>query len=194
MQFPLQIRAKFFSYTPQILVEDAGGATVFFLRQRLLKLKEAVKVFQDSEMSRLCYEINADRVIDFSARYLFSSEGQEPFGSVKREGMPSFFRATYDIYDGEQVVMTIREESVSKRFLETMFGAIPFVGYLVVYLLNPTYLVKNANGQTIYKLIKKPSFLERRFTIERLHEVSDEKERTALLSMLMVCLLERKRG
>ena len=71
MDYPLDMRFKIFGFAPQIFVNDAKGASVFYVRQKLFKLKEAVKVFKDNSQSDLQYEIKADRIIDFSAKYHF---------------------------------------------------------------------------------------------------------------------------
>ena len=97
MKYPLNMRFKILGLAPQIYVTDAADENLFYVRQKLFKLKEAVKVYQDSSRSQVLYEINADRIIDFSAKYQFTDAQGQSLGAVGRKGMRSFFRASYDI-------------------------------------------------------------------------------------------------
>lgn len=195
MDYPLDMRFKIFGFAPQIFVNDAKGASVFYVRQKLFKLKEAVKVFKDNSQSDLQYEIKADRIIDFSAKYHFKdSEGRE-VGAVGRKGMKSLFRASYDIYDGDNKVMTLCEEAVWKRILERFLGGIPVVGFVVILLINPSYILKSTDGEALFRLNKLPAFFQGKFSIDKLKDsLTGDEETRALLAMLMLSLLERSRG
>ena len=69
MQFPLSLSFKILALAPQVYVRDASGVVQMYVRQKLMKLKEAVTVFADESQTTPLYTINADRVIDWSARY-----------------------------------------------------------------------------------------------------------------------------
>ena len=45
MQYPLELKFKVLALAPQISVTDAGGQQIFYVKQKLFKLKEAVTVF-----------------------------------------------------------------------------------------------------------------------------------------------------
>ena len=75
-----------------------------------------------------------------------------------------------------------------------MLGEIPFVGFLAIYLLNPTYLISMADGTPALRALKRPSIFERYFVIEKLAELDEDDELRALLSMIMMVLLEKSRG
>lgn len=195
MDFPLQMRFKILGIAPQIYVDDAHGSSVFYVKQKLFKLKEAVKVFADSSQSDLKYEIGADRILDFNAKYAITHADGTQVGTVGRHGMRSLFRATYDIYDGQDKVMTITEEAVWKRLIEASLGGIPILGFFIIMFINPTYLVQTLDGETLFKLTKEPAFFEGKFTISKVaDDVPRAHETRAVLSMLMMALLERSRG
>ncbi len=86
MQYPLNMRFKFFSLSQQITVCDATGQSILFVKQKMLRLKEKVEVFSDSSLSKKLFEINADRIIDFSANYRFTAADGTPWGAVRRHG------------------------------------------------------------------------------------------------------------
>ena len=100
MHYPLTLTFKTIALAPQISVADADGNLIFYVKQKLFKLKEAVNVFSDKEQTRLLFTIKADRVIDFSAQYHFRDAAETDLGSVKKRGMKSLWKAHYDIFDG----------------------------------------------------------------------------------------------
>src|SRR5262245_17006337 len=100
MNFPLQLSFKIVAIAPQFSVRDAGGNLLFYVRQKLFKLKEAITVFGDEAQTRPVFTIKADRVIDFSARYDIADTSGRYVGSVKRHGMRSLWRTHYEVYDG----------------------------------------------------------------------------------------------
>jgi len=194
MHYPLQLSFKIMALAPQISVTDAHGQLIFYVKQKLLKLKESVTVFADAEQTTPLYTIQADRVIDFSARYhLIDAQGNK-IGAVQRQGMRSLWKARYEVLDGEQVVMTIREKNPCVKVLDGLLGQIPIVSMLSGYFLHPAYQVFRAESTEVMLLEKRPAFLEARFTVRRYVELDPKEETQILLSLLMMSLLERRRG
>jgi len=194
MQYPLDLSFKIMALAPQISVTDASGGLVFYVKQKLFKLKEEITVFADAQQTQPLYKINADRVLDFSARYHFTDVNGTDLGSVKREGMRSLWRAHYDIFEGDALMMTIREENPWVKVLDGLFGQIPFIGMFSGYLFHPAFLVSRTDGTVVMRLKKQPAFLESKFTIEKQAELDEGRETRVLLSLLMMLLLERSRG
>ena len=198
MEFPVTLQFKILALAPQITVTDANGQVILYVKQQLLKLREAVKVYSSPDQTELLYEINADRIIDFSARYRFKDANGRELGSVKRKGRRSILRAHYDIYtepnDGEALVASIHEESVWSRVGDAFFGEIPIIGLFSGFFFNPTYLVTRPDGTNIVKIKKQKSFLESSFTIEEAVDISEAAEVRTVLAILMMTLLERARS
>ena len=194
MQFPVRLEFKKIALAPQITVIDASGKTIFYVKQKLLKLKESVTVFADTGQTTPLYQIDADRVIDFSARYRFTDQNGIEIGSVKRRGRRSLWKAHYDIYDGEEIVASIQEENAWSRVGDALFSEIPLVGILSGYVFNPTYLVTRPDGTLIVKIKKQPALLESSFLIDEAIDISESAETRTILAILMMTLLERVRG
>jgi hypothetical protein len=55
MQFPLKLTFKILAVAPQITVTDASGQILFYVKQKLFKLKEAITVYSDSSQTRELY-------------------------------------------------------------------------------------------------------------------------------------------
>ncbi len=194
MEYPLELSFKVMAMSPQIRVTDAGGKLLFYVKQKPFKLKEAVTVFADEPMTQPLFKINADRVLDFSARYHFSTTSGVHLGSVKREGIKSLWKSHYEIFEGDTHVMSIREEDPWVKVLDGLFMAIPIVGLFGGLVFNPAFLVSRPDGTVVMRLAKQPDLFESKFTISKQAALDEEQELRALLSMIMMTLLERTRG
>jgi uncharacterized protein YxjI len=194
MQYPLQLTFKFWAFSPQISIVDAQGNLVFYVKQKLFKLKEAITVFADVERTRPLYYMKADRIIDFSARYDFTNENGIPIGAVKRQGLKSLWRARYDVFDGESVNFTIQEKNPWVKIADALFQEIPVVGMLSGFVFNPAYLVLRDDASVVMRLEKIPSFFSRQFTIKAMDKLNEREEKQILLSLMMMLLLEKNRG
>lgn len=194
MNFPLDLSFKKIALSPQVKVSDASGQVVLYTKQKAFKLKEAVTVFADVEQTRPLYTINADRVLDFNARYNIADAAGRPLGSVARKGRKSLWRAQYEVMNGGGRPLTIREENGWVKVGDALLGEVPILGIFSGYLLNPSYLLTDAAGAPLMRLSKQPAFIEGRFRVEKLAEMSEADETRAVLSFLMMVLLERRRG
>jgi uncharacterized protein YxjI len=195
MQYPLRLSFKIMAIAQQITVRDAQEKVLFYVKQKAFKLKEAVTIFGDVEQTVQLYKINADRMIDFNARYTFTDvDTGEVVGSVRRRGARSLFKAHYEILDGEEIEFTITEANAWTKVLDALFREIPVVGMFSGYVLHPAYNVARANGDIVMRLEKKPAFLEGKFEINKLGEFDAHEETRLLLATIMTLLLERTRG
>jgi uncharacterized protein YxjI len=198
MQFPhdtLTLRFKLIALAPQISVEDSSGRVQLYVRQKLLKLKESVNVFQDESQKQIAYKIDADRVIDFRARYNIVDAAGRVVGAIKQRGLKSLWRVHFDVEDSfGRGSYSIEEENPWVRVLDSFFESIPILGALSGYLLHPTYLLKNASGTTVGKLKKQPAFFEGLYTLSFDPSLPEPERELLVLSTLMMILLERARG
>ena len=194
MNFPLELNFKKVALNPQVKVTDASGQVVLYTKQKAFKLKEAVTVFADVEQTRPLYTIKADRVLDFNAKFNIADAAGNRIGAVARKGRKSLWRAEYEVLDGGGLSMTIREENGWVKVGDALFNEIPIVGIFSGYVFNPSYLLTNASGVPLMRLAKQPAFMEGKFRIEKLAEMSERDETRAVLSFLMMVLLERRRG
>lgn len=191
MEYPLTLSFKILALAPQVCVKDAGGNEICFVQQKLFKLKEKISVFANSKKENLLCEIQADRVLDFSAAYNFIDQEQS-FGSVKRHGVRSLWRSHYEISDAHAPKYTVSEGNPWVKVLDGLLGGIPILGAFSGYLFQPRYEVKDSKGEICYILRKQPAFLEGRFTIEEIANRDDDI--LVLMALMMITVLERKRG
>lgn len=195
MKFPLHLSFKILALASQIYIRDSDGGLAGYVKQKLFKLREEIKVYKDENQTEVRYHINADRVIDFSANYVFSNSLGGRVGSLKRQGVRSLWKADYDINSPEgALVMKINEENGWVKVVDALVGSVPFVGFFSGYIFNPTYLVTRTDGTPVVRLVKDPAFLESRFTMNAVGSMTDSEEELVLLSCLTMVLLERARG
>lgn len=195
MNFPVDLTFKLLALASQIYVRDANGNLMGYVKQKLLKLKEDINVFADESQTTVIYNIKADRVIDFSARYTFRDGMGNVIGSIKRKGMRSIFKANYEITDAaDNHIMNINEENGWVKVIDALVGELPVIGMFTGYLFNPTYMLTRIDGTPLARLAKQPAFFEGKFQITPQTQLSSEEEVRVLLSYLTMTLLERARG
>lgn len=195
-EFPLEFTFKIGTIANDFVAKDASGKTIAYVRQKMFKLKEAVSVFDDESKSKVLYKINADRWLDYNASYNFSAgDSEDNVGRVGRRGRKSLWNAHYEIFDKEgDQEYSIREENPWAKVWDAVLGEIPVVSMFTGYFANPRYIVKNLDDEVILRLKKQPSFFGRRFHLEKVGDISKEEAERALLSLMMMSLLERRRG
>jgi hypothetical protein len=194
MRYPLSLSFKTFALSPQISVRDADGQLRLYVKQKAFKLKESVTVFGDEQQTRPLFTLSADRIWDFRARYHFHDTAGNYLASVRRQGARSIWRARYDIEYNGQPVMAIQEENPWIKVADALFCELPVVGILSGYVFNPTYSVTRPDGTVVMRLKKQPAFLEGKFLIDEVVDLPEHDEVRVVLSLLMMLLLERRRG
>ncbi|MGH7460815.1 MAG: hypothetical protein ACREMA_07275 [Longimicrobiales bacterium] len=195
MSYPLALRFKKIAIARQLAVEDSSGQLMLYVKQKAFKLREAVTVFGDREQTRPLYQVNADRVIDFSATYDISDAGGASLGSIRQKGMQSLWRTRYDILRGGAVVFSVQEENPWAKMADGMLGEVPLLGLLTGYLFHPRYLITTADGRDVIRVVKQPAFFESLFQVSRLDTpLKAEDERLLLIGAVVTILLERRRG
>jgi uncharacterized protein YxjI len=196
LQYPLTLNFKIAALAPQISVTDGTGREILYVRQKLLKLRDKIKVFSDSSQSQELYEVNADRILDWSARFVFTDPQGRTVGAVQRQGTRSIWRATYDVQDASgRDLFSIQEEQPWLKVIDYFVEEIPFVGMLSGYLFSPTYGVQRlATGQIALRITKHRTLLSRTFTVDNLEgHLPETEEVTTILAIMIMVLHERRR-
>ena len=194
LTYPLSLSFKIIAIAPQIKVTDAMGQTVLYVRQKALALREDVRIYADEQQQQQLYQLNADRILDWSANYRVRTADGLDLGNIRRRGMRSLWNATYEVTDpnGQPAAM-IHEENTWVKVVDGLLGEIPVAGMILPMFINPAYLV-DRDAQTLLRIRKEPAFLESRFTIDKRADFLDREESLLLASLLMMILLERSRG
>lgn len=195
MNYPIDLSFKLLALASQIYIRDASGSLIGYVKQKMFKLKEDINIFADESQTQLMYNIKADRVIDFSARYNFADAQGNALGSIKRRGMRSIWKANYEIYDANDVqVMKISEENGWIKVADSLIGELPIIGMFTGYLFNPSYMIARMDESPVARIKKQPAMFQGHFQLEALTQVAGDEEKRVLLGALTMMLLERMRG
>lgn len=195
MNYPLDLSFKLLALASQIYIRDAGGNLIGYAKQKMFKLKEDINIYADENQTRLLYNIKAERVIDFSAKYNFTDGSGRFIGAIKRQGMRSIWKAHYEVFDqNNQPVMSFSEENGWTKVLDSLVGEVPVVGMFTGYIFNPAYVLSRSGAAPVIRLVKQPAFFESKFQIIPSAPIPPQDETLVLLSSLMLTLMERRRG
>ena len=172
MNFPLRLEFKMISLAPQLSVFDSNDQMLFYVKQKMFKLKESVTVFADETQTQPLYKIDADRVIDFSAQYHFQDIDGRALGSVKRVGKRSLLKAFFEVLDSNGVqILTIQKKSMFSIF--------------------HTFLVSRPDGELVWGVKRKPALFQYSYDVNKVASLSEKEMTTTLLSLLLALLLEK---
>lgn len=195
LQFPLQFNFKITTLSNDFIANDATGNTIGYIRQKMLRLLEEVQIFNNQSKSELNYTIRANKWLDFTATYTFTNKNGREFGYIIRKGWRSIWKAHYEILNQQkQTEFIIREANPWAKIFDSMLGEIPFLGLLSGYLFHPAYNVFDSTGLVVIQLKKLPSFWGRKFSVEKFQDIKSEEEERVVLGLMMLILLERRRG
>ena len=193
--YPLELKFKIGTIHNDFIATDALGNTRGYVKQKLFKLKEHVTVFADEQQTEVKFEIKANKWLDFNTSYSFTDANGNPVGRVVRKGWKSIWKSHYIIFDeNDQTDLVINEKNAWVKVWDSLFSEIPIAGMFTGYLFNPTYLVTRPDGTIVCSLKKQASFFGRKFLLNLETEFEKGEEDRVLLSVMMMVLLERRRG
>ena len=193
--FPLNFEFKISTLANDFTAKDANGKTIAYVKQKLFKFKEHVEVFSDETKSKLLFDINADKWLDFNTVYNFKSAEGTELGKVGRKGWASIWKAHYELYDAEgNQDLIINEEKPWVKVFDALCKEIPVLNMFTGYFFNPSYLIKRPDDTLVARYSKLKSFWGRKFQLDKIEEFEQGEELRILLGIMMMGLLERRRG
>jgi len=199
--YPLNLRFKLVALAPRIIVTDAKGREVLFISQKVLKLKEDIRIYRTQQKEQEIFNIRAEKILDFDTRYNFyESTTQKHLGSVKAKAWRTIWRAVYQIDEPlGDTTLFIREDNPWVKVADTLVGEIPVVGMFTGFMLHPAYTAYRGSdtedmSHPVMRLTKENGFFEGVYTIdlEDQHMEPAEEIQTILSFMLMVQFMRRR--
>jgi hypothetical protein len=195
LNFPIQLTFNIGTLSNDFTARDADSRTVAFVKQKLFKLKEDISIYADESKAELLFNIKADRWIDFSAAYSITHTDGSELGKIARKGWRSLWKAKYLLIDQHQKEQfTIEEENGWVKVWDNLLGEIPIIGLLTGYFFNPSYAVMDLDGEKVARLKKQASFFGRKFEITKLTDMDNDDDERVMVGLMMMVLLERRRG
>jgi len=195
LKFPLEFVFRVSTLSNDFRAMDADGRMIAYVKSKLFKFKEDVQIFNNQDKTEELYKIKANQWLDWSAAYGFKRADGSPLGKIARKGWRSLWKAEYDIIDQlDQQQYKIKEDNGWIKVIDSLIGEIPIVGFFTGYFFNPSYSVINQENNSVVKIKKQPSFFGRKFTVEKLVDIDKDDQERILLALMMMILLERRRG
>ena len=193
--YPYSFQFNIATFHNDFTVKDSTGDTRAYVKQKMFKLKEHVRVFTDESETQLAYDIRADRWLDFNTVFSFHNPDGINLGKLVRKGWKSIWKASYELYDENDIQdLLIQEKNPWVKVCDTLLSEIPIVGMLTGYFFNPSYSVKRPDGTLVCSFTKNASFFGRKFSLIKENLFEQGEEERIKLGLMMMVLLERRRG
>jgi uncharacterized protein YxjI len=195
LKFPIKFLFNISTLANDFTATDTNGKTVAYVKQKMFKLKEDITIYGNDRKTEINYKIKADKWIDFSTAYSITNKSGMELGKIARKGWASLWKAEYDLIDQHQKLQyKIREENGWVKVMDALLGQIPVIGAFTGYLFNPSYKVTDLKDQTVARLKKEPSFFGRKFEVSKITNFDEDDDERIVLGLMMMVLLERRRG
>jgi uncharacterized protein YxjI len=195
VNYPINFVFNISTLANDFTATDSQGKTIAYVKQKLFKLKEDITVYSNESKTQINYKINADRWIDFSAAYSIKNSSNAEIGKVARKGWKSIWKTEYELINKHQKLQYyIREDNAWIKVFDGILAQIPILSFFTGYVFNPSYSVIDLQNKSILKMKKEPSFFGRKFQLTKLDTINIEDEESILLSLMMMVLLERRKG
>lgn len=116
------LKRQVLALTGKVRVFTPDGQLGLYSEQKMFRLREDIRVFEDENKTRELLWIQARQVIDFAAAYDITDQtsGQK-VGALRRKGWKSMVRDAWEVLDPmDQIIATIREESPGLALLRRL--------------------------------------------------------------------------
>ena len=200
--YPLHLYFKLVAMAPRIIFTDNKGREILFLSQKVFKLKEDIRIYDNQQRDREIYQIRAEKILDFDTRYHFYESGsRKHIGSVKAKGWRSIWHATYLIEDGRQdPLLYITEDNPWVKVADALIEGLPFGEMLSGFVFHPAYTAYRGadlqdQSQPVMQIRKEASLFENQFRIVLIDpDIDRSEELSTLLSFMLMVQFMRRRG
>jgi uncharacterized protein YxjI len=195
LHYPIKFSFNITTLSNDFTAQNSSGQTIAYVKQKMFKLKEAITVYNDENKTQVLFSISANQWLDFSAAYSMFDANNKEVGKIARKGWRSIWKAEYNIVDqNNQPQYKVQEANAWVRVADSLIGEVPILGFFSGYMFHPSYNVTNMSGQIVMKLTKMPSFFGKEFELVKLADIEEGDKERVLLGLMMMILLERRRG
>lgn len=181
-----RIRKKVLAIANQYWIEDAHGQQLGYSRQKLLRIKENIRVFSDDSMTTELFRIQQEQIIDMWGTFaVIDSATNTCVGKLRRQALSSgFYVDEYLLLDANgQVLGRVAERSGRGLVRKYLPG-----GSLV-----PEQLVVEFQGQPVAEIKQQFKVIGDIWEVD-CSRVPPQFDRRVLLSaMLLMGMIERDR-
>lgn len=165
------------------------GRLLAYSHQKAFRFKEDIRVYADTAQTQELLNIQADRIVDWSAAYqVFDGQTGEHYGSLRRKGWKSLFRDHWEVLDAEGVVRgRVIEESGTWAFVRRLIDAASF--------LFPQSYVIQVGDATVGVMRQHFNPFVHRFSVDLTHDTDALLPRPlAVATVILLLAIEGRQG
>lgn len=181
-----RIRKKVLAIANQYTIEDAQGAAIGYSKQKILALRENIKVFTDDSMTTELFRIQQEQVMDMWGTFaVVDSATGTCVGKLRRQALKSgFFKDEYLLLDAYgQAVGKVAERAgrgLARKYIP--------LGNLV-----PEQLVIEFQGQQVAEIKQQFKIIGDIWEVDCSRIPQSFDRRTLISCMLLMGMIERDR-
>lgn len=114
-----RVRKKVLAIGNKYWIEDASGRVLGFSKQKILKLKEDIRIYTDETMKHELFRIQQQQIIDIWGKFaLIDSTTEQIVGYIRRKAAKSTFAwDEWEMYDANNQLIGKIEESKGRGLL-----------------------------------------------------------------------------
>jgi len=117
-----RVRKKVASIATKYFIEDANGNMLGFTKQKMMKLKEDIRIYTDKKMKQELFQIRQTQIVDTWGNYaVMDTASGQCVGNIKRMAGKSMLASEYMLLDaqGQQIGRIFEEagKGAMRRFM-----------------------------------------------------------------------------
>jgi len=182
-----RIRKKVVTVGNKYWIEDMNGNLLGFCKQKILKLKEDIRIFTDEKQAQELFSIKQQQIMDAWGNFaIVDSNTGMILGSIKREWLSSAFaKDKYEIFNANNQLIGKIEETSTGRAIARKY--LPGGG------LVPEKMTIDLNGVPIAEVNQSFKIIGDIWEMKCLQVPPDFDRRVLIGTMLLMGTIERDR-
>lgn len=114
-----KIKEKVLSVGHKYSIENSRGQLVGFCKQKILKMKEDIRIFKSKDMQEELFRIKQENILDFSGTFrIVDSKTDSTIGYLGRKGVKSLVKDEWIIMDSNKNQIGLaKEDSLLKAII-----------------------------------------------------------------------------
>lgn len=180
-----RVRKKVASIATKYFIEDQNGNMLGFTKQKMMKLKEDIRIYSDKKMKQELFQIRQTQIVDTWGSYaVIDTASGQCVGNIKRLAGASLVASEYLLMDpqGQQIGRVFEKagKGAMRRFIPGG-GLIPQTVYL------------EFGGQVCGEIKQKFKIIGDIWEVDASCVPPNLDRRVLIGSMLMMSMIERKK-
>ena len=181
-----RIRKKVIAIANKYWIEDAQGTMLGFSRQKILRIKENIRVFADDSMNQELFRIQQEQIVDMWGTFAVIDTGSEMcVGKLRRQALKSGF------YKDEYLLLNANNQTIGR--VAERGGRGLMRKYMPGGALVPEQLVVEFYGQPVTEIKQQFKIIGDIWEVDCTRLPPDFDRRTLLACMLIMGMIERDR-